>query len=119
MTLQCLQRGAVEPDLAVRQVLVVGEEEVGRALTGQLWDRRDVAFDVELDRAAPYQAPAVQVEQADAKAMRPQDRMLGRRRLFQHRRLDGAVLNVERHFHGVDAGGLEPCACPRMQVAAR
>src|SRR5260370_42277208 len=83
MSLERFERAAIEPDLAIREVAVIREDEIGRSLTYKLRERGDSALDVQLDGAAPLEKSVRDVEQTDAQAVRPESRMIDRRGLYQ------------------------------------
>src|SRR4051812_24109246 len=82
----------VEPDLGVRQVVVVQQHEVRTAYADELVDSTLRAGDVELDAVAAYQATVCLVVEADSDAMRPQRRVLFRRFLCNGERREHTVL---------------------------
>src|SRR5258708_25010582 len=86
MSVERFERAAIEPDLAVREVAVILEDEIGRSLAYKLRERSDGALDVQLDGAAPLEKSARDVEQSDAQAMRPEQRMIDSRALSQQGR---------------------------------
>ena len=72
------ERGVVEADLGVGQVVVVEERQGRHRLTGQAGHLRFPAHHVELHPAAADQLAGVVVVEANRQAVRPQRRVVGR-----------------------------------------
>src|SRR5450759_2696601 len=106
MKLQRFQRAVVEPDLAVRQVAVVGEDKIGHPLAGKFRDRGYGPFDVQLDGATPLEKSVNQVEQADAQAMWPENWMIRGRGLDQLCRAADYVLALHLGLDRIHTHGL-------------
>src|SRR5258708_27814200 len=119
MSLERFERAAIEPDLAVREVAVILEDEIGRSLAYKLRERSDGALDVQLEGAAPLEKSARDVEQTDAQAMRPESRMIDRRGLYQLGRTDDSVRDMYRSLDRVHACRFQPGSRPGVQIAPR
>ena len=116
-----LQRGGVEAQLGVGQVVVVDQDERQARLAGGLGYHGGLAVHVEFDAVGAHDAAGgrVLVVEADGQAVRAQHRMLGRRALGQGQGGDGAVrVLLDVRGDGVDAGLFEPQGAPRLHVAA-
>ena len=102
-----LQRGGVEAQLGVGQVVVVDQNERRARLAGGLGHHGGLAVHVEFDAVGAHDAAGgrILVVQADGQAVRTQHRMLGRRALGQGQGGDGAVrVLLDVRGDGVDAG---------------
>ncbi len=112
------QRHLVEADLAVRQVVVVDQDQLGPLGPGQLRDHGARPRHVRLGPGVAHQVAVGRAPvQADRDAVRAQLRVrIGR--LLEDRQLGDPVRGVvDRHRgQGVDAGGLQPGARPRGHV---
>ncbi len=114
------QRGLVEADLAVRQVVVVDQDEVGSAGACEVRHDRPCSLDVGLDARVPLERPRVRHPvQAHRDPVRAQFGMrLGR--ILHHRQLLDPAVRAEQHLRRqrVHPGRLEPGAGPPAHVPA-
>jgi len=102
-------RPLVEPQLGVGQIVVVEQQHVRRANTGQLGQLRGFANDVHLELFPADQTAVGAIVQTDTDPVGAQSRVTGRRLLADHDPLVAAV-GADRHVRTqrVDLGGLQP-----------
>jgi hypothetical protein len=107
------QRAGVQPDLGVRQVVVVEQHHVRLALADQRGDVRAGALDVGLDPFPADQLAVLEVVQADRDPVGAQGRVVGGRLLLHRERRERAVrADLERGPQGVDIRRLQPLLGP-------
>ncbi len=113
---QGLQRLLVEADLAVRQVVVVEQDERGPGEAGGAVNDGAGAGDVQLEALGAHQrAVGVAVVEADGDPVRALDVAV-----LEHGEFGDPALGVDGELRGegVDAGGLQPGGGPGLEVAA-